>query len=77
MPTISLHTASVPASRAAAATASKATCGGVTSMSTRFIDTCASPSTRRPRAFTAGKPPDAVRTFFAIALAIAWSPLAR
>ena len=46
-------------------------------MSSRFIDTCACPSTRKPLACTAGSPPLEVRMRFAISFATPTSVVSR
>ena len=55
---------------ASAWTISNALIGGVASMSRRFIDTCASPSTKNPLACTEGSPPLDARIFLEISRAI-------
>src|SRR2546430_3756543 len=68
-PTTSLFRTATPRCRAAASTAANTVAGDVTSMSSRFIDTCAFPSTSNPEACTAGSPPLDVRIRFAMSLA--------
>ena len=67
----------MPRRRASASTAANTVAGGVTSMSSRFIDTCALPPTSNPLACTAGSPPLEVRINLAMSFAAATSPVSR
>ncbi len=68
-PTSSLHVGVTPRASASIRTMSYAWCSGVFSVSTRFIETCAWPSTSKPSPFTYFRPPAEPRTALATSLA--------
>ena len=68
-PTSSLQVGETPRASASMRTMSYAWWSGVFSVSTRFIDTCAWPSTSKARPFTYLRPPTDPRTDFATSFA--------